>query len=264
MSSENDDRNVTGSDPIDNGGSLVPELSEFDALLNSAIANPVPDASMPAASNAKPTSATQSLEPARAVPFDFSDRPELSIPTSGPADWLALVLAVALPPVGLLASIVVRIVSYTRNGWTSRVARAATIVGVIMTLVAGGGLFVASSIAQSEAAEQARVAESVPLCAALNETPGVLDEPAFGWPNEVVALPATLDMMKAYQSHWAELATIAPSDQTSAARSIAVAAQTLVSAVESTKSIDRQRNLEQMTQITGQTGLNEWYSQYCS
>lgn len=239
-------------------------LSDFDAILGNSAGAQAPDAAAPREAGPSSAADPAALDAARAIPFDFSDRPQQSKPKAGPLDWASFVLAVVLPPVGLVLSVVVRIVSYSRRGWTSGVARAATVVGVVFTLVAGGAAFTLNTIAEEEAAEAARVAASVPLCSALAETPGVLEAPAFGWPVDVAALPATLELMKAYQLRWSELAAIAPSDQTSAVRSISVAAQTLVSSVETTKSIDRQRNLEQMTAITTQSGLIDWYSQYCS
>jgi hypothetical protein len=267
VSSENDDQTVgggSGGAQPDHETSGAPELSAFDALLISASSQPVPDDATSESGQSSPADSSDRGEPDRALPFDFSERPQQSTPKAGLSDWMSLVLAVVLPPLGLLASIVVRIVSYRSKGWTSKVARAATIVGVIMTLVAGGGLFAVNMIVEQEAAEQARVAASVPLCLALGETPGVLDEPAFGWPLEVAALPETLELMKSYQAQWTALSALAPVDQVSAVRSVAVAAQTLVSSVETTTSIDRQRNLEQMTKITRQAGLNSWHSNYCS
>jgi hypothetical protein len=133
-----------------------------------------------------------------------------------------------------------------------------------MTLFVGGVTFALNTVAESEAAEAQRVAASVPLCSALAETPGLLEQQAFGWPVEVTALPATLEAMKQYQLRWSELSAIAPTDQVAAVEGIAAAAQSLVSAVETTKSIDRQRNLGHMSEVARKSGLSDWQSQYCS
>ena len=202
-------------------------------------------------------------EPLRPSAFDFSDRPERERPRAGALDWASLALAFLVPPLGLILSIVTRILSNAKNGWTTGVARAATVIGIILTiaLVAGGIVFTA--IAQAEAADAAIVAESAAFCAALDETPGVLEQPAFGWPTDRTALPETTLAMQAYHDRWAALTEVAPAGVRPGVRSVANGAQSLITAVETTRTIDRQRNLEQMTTVTDASGIPAYVEKYC-
>jgi hypothetical protein len=46
-------------------------------------------------------------------------------------------------------------------------------------------------------------------------------------------------------------------------RSVANGAQSLITAVETTRTIDRQRNLEQMTTVTDASGIPAYVEKYC-
>jgi len=195
--------------------------------------------------------------------FDFSDRPERVAPHPERLDWAALGLAVVAPPVGLITSIVVRVLSQRRNGWTSTIARLATTVSVAMTVVFAVLVTIGINVAQSNAAWSAKLSASVPLCWELQSTPGILAQPGFGWPIDRTPLPETLAAMKAYQARWELLATKAPSFEKAPVGSIAEAAAVLVNQVESSNSIDRAANLSQISMITAQSGLVDWVAIYC-
>ncbi|MGV8970207.1 MAG: hypothetical protein ACOH1J_07140 [Microbacteriaceae bacterium] len=258
---------------------VIPEVSAFDALLRSgsheqdvprvrssargaAPAGEIPEGGELRGASSDALNGSGSLNTS-AAPFDFSDRPAQSTFKASALDWASLVFSVVLPPVGVALSVIARIISQRKTGWSSGVVRAATIVGVLMTLIAGGGLLAVQAITAQDEIAAARIVDSQPLCAELDETPGLLERPAFGWPVDVSALPATLEAMKAYHARWSGLADVAPKDQVASVRSVATAAQTLINAVETTKSIDRTRNLEQMSAIANQSGLAGWYRQYC-
>jgi hypothetical protein len=195
--------------------------------------------------------------------FDFSERPRRVRPHTGRLDWIALALAFVVPPVGLIGSVVLRILSYRKHGWTSGVTRIATVIGVILTAVLAVVITVNGNIAEANLAQAKKVSASVPLCWELQTTPGILDQPAFGWPIERTALPDTLIAMKDYQARWSLLADKAPSFEKAAVRSIADAATTVVNEVESSRSIDRTANLDRMTMITVQSALPQWFATYC-
>jgi hypothetical protein len=199
--------------------------------------------------------------------FDFSERPtRVRVHTTG-VDWATLVLAVIAPPVGLVASIAVRVFSYRKNGWTSGVARTATVVSVIMTALLAVVVTVGLNLAAADAAYAARASASAPLCGELQGTdgePGVLEQPGFGWPVERTAIPETLIAMKDYQARWTALAELAPPFETGAVRAVADAAGTLVNEVESSRTIDRAANLDRMSTITAQSTLPQWFADYCN
>lgn len=199
--------------------------------------------------------------------FDFSERPARVRAHTTVIDWATLVLAIIAPPVGFVASIVVRMLSYRKHGWTSRVTRTATVVAVIMTAVLAVVVAIGMNVATADAAQAARVSASAPLCVELQGVdgePGVLEQPGFGWPMERTAIPETLIAMKDYQARWTSLAELAPAFETSSVRAVADAAGTLVNQVETSQTIDRERNLAQISTITAQSTLPQWFATYCN
>ncbi|TBN56159.1 hypothetical protein EYE40_01415 [Glaciihabitans arcticus] len=228
---------------------VVQQLSAFDFLLRE--------------DDAASDSGERAVYAARPSAFDFSDRPEQVKPRATPLEWIALALAVLVPPLGLVLSIIAGFVSRAKRGWTTWVVRTATVLGVILTIAVIVGGVVLDAIGRSEAAEAKIVADSAPFCASLDTTPGILEAPAFGWPTEPTTIDETVVAMKAYQLRWKELADIAPAGISSGTRSIAFAAQSLVTAVESTKVIDRTGNLSHMKAITAAAGIPAWVARYC-
>jgi hypothetical protein len=199
--------------------------------------------------------------------FDFSERPRRVRAHTRWFDWSTLALAFIAPPVGFVASIVVRVLSYRKHGWTSGVTRTATVVSVIMTAVLAVVVTINLNLAAADAAQAARVSASAPLCAELqgiDGEPGVLDQPGFGWPVERTAIPETLSAMKDYQTRWMSFTEIAPSFETASVRAIADAAGTLVNQVETSQTINREGNLAQITTITAQSPLPQWFATYCN
>jgi hypothetical protein len=236
----------------------VRELSEFDRLIaerlrSRGVGEPEPDPLAPGHRDTAPQS------------VDFSSRPRRRRKPRGTAlDWVSLVLAVVVPPLGLLVNIVSRIVNFRRHGWTTTVAKVATVLSIVFTLVLGAGVFAYSVVAERGAAAAKVIADAQPLCSAIAETPGVLDIPAYGWPTEVATIPVTLEAMKAYQLRWQQLADVAPDSATANLQAIADQAQTLVVSVETSQAIDRNGNLATMAAVTGASGLPGWVDRHCS
>ena len=195
--------------------------------------------------------------------LDFSDRPPRVRPKTSVLEWIGLVLAVLAPPLGLIVTIVARIITRYRHHWTTTVAKAATVISIVLTLVLVAGAVVFSVLAEEQAAEDRVFASAQPLCDALATTPGILDTPAYGWPTEVAPLPQTLDAMRAYQARWVELVALAPEAAKANLSAIAEQAGILVTAVETTQAIDRQGNLSTMSTVTAASGLPAWVTTYC-
>jgi len=228
---------------------IEPAPSAFDFLLRSDAAAPVDD---------------DAGEPApRPAAFDFSDRPEREVPKASPLEWASLGLAVVLPPLGLVLSVVAGFIARRTHGWTTWVVKTATVVGAILTvvLIAGGVVFTA--IGNAEAADAKIVADSAAFCAALDETPGVLDQPGFGWPTERSAIPETIVGMQAYLDRWTSLTDVAPAGVRPGVRSVANAAQSLLTAVQTTQVIDRERNLSDINSVTSASGITQYVAKYC-
>ncbi len=135
------------------------------------------------------------------------------------------------------------------------------IVIVLVVLAIGGAAFTAWSFVQSSEA-QVKTA-SAPFCAKLAETPGVLDQPGFGWPTDAADLPTTLEEMRAYQASWKALAAVAPPTIKADVAGVATAAGTIADGVETSKSIDRPASLARITSVTSRTVVPAWVDKYC-
>lgn len=195
--------------------------------------------------------------------LDFSDRPQRTKPKASVLEWIGLVLAVVVPPLGLLVTIVARIVARSIHHWTTTVAKVATVVSIVLTVVLAGGAVAYSIVADKEAAQAQVLADAQPLCDGLAATPGVLDLPAYGWPIDVAPLATTLESMKAYQAHWNGLTALAPEAAKANVGAVAGQAGILVTAVETTSAIDRAGNLAKMKAVTDVSGLPDWVAKYC-
>jgi hypothetical protein len=195
--------------------------------------------------------------------LDFSDGPVRARRKATAAEWIGLVLAVIAPPLGLVVTIVARIVVYRRHGWTTAVARAATVISIVLTVLLAAGAAVYAVVSENAAAEARVVAAAQPLCDGLAATPGVLELEAYGWPTEIAPIADTLAAMKLYQEHWQQLAAIAPASAKAGTTAIADQATILVTSVESTQVIDRTANLAAMTAVTDASGLPQYAAAYC-
>jgi len=232
----------------------VREPSEFDRLIADRLRSRGVEQSDPHAPGHR-DSAPQSL--------DFPTRPRRRKPRGTVLDWISLVLAVVAPPLGLLLNIVSRVTTRRRHGWTTTVAKVATVLSIVFTLLLGAGAFAYSVVAERDAAAAQVIADAQPLCAEIATTPGVLDSAAYGWPTEVAAIPLTLEAMRAYQLRWQQLADLAPDSARTNLQAIADQAQTLVVSVESSHAIDRNGNLATMSSVTGASGLPGWVERHC-
>jgi hypothetical protein len=195
--------------------------------------------------------------------FDFPARPPRVVPRTSALEWIGLAFAVIAPPVGLLVTVVARIITRHRHHWTTTVAKAATVISVLLTVLLGVGAAVHFAVANRDAAAAQVVAEAQPLCDGLAATPGVLELEAYGWPTEVAPLAVTLDAMKVYQAKWQQLADLAPASTKAGTSAVAEQAAMLVTAVETTRAIDRAGNLAAMRAVTDASGLPQFAATYC-
>jgi hypothetical protein len=136
------------------------------------------------------------------------------------------------------------------------------VVTLLAVLVLGGGVFAGLTLVQ-QSEEQVK-ADSAQFCAAIAETPGVLEQPGFGWPTDGADLPATLELMKGYQARWESIAATAPPTIQTDVDAVAKAAGIITTGIETSKSIDRPATLATMQGVTSATDLPAWADKYCS
>ncbi len=140
----------------------------------------------------------------------------------------------------------------------SRSIAVPAIITVVVLAVIGGGAFTGWKLVSDS--EAAVTADSAALCADIASTPGVLDQPGFGWPIDGTD-PIT--DMKAYQERWAALAAKSQPTIRPQVAAVANSAATLIEGFEVSKSIDRQGSLAKITEVTSRSTLPAWVAKYC-
>ena len=130
----------------------------------------------------------------------------------------------------------------------------------VVVVVVGAGFTWLSLVQASEAQVKA---DSSAMCSDLAATPGVLDQPAFGWPTDGANLSETLTSMKAYRDRWNSLAASAAPTIKPDVTAVASAAKAIVEGIAASKTIDRPGTLAQMQSVTSATAIVSWVDKYC-
>jgi hypothetical protein len=178
-------------------------------------------------------------------------------------DRVSLVLAIIAPPIGLVTSVVARVLSRRANGWTTRVARSATAVSLILTIALGAGGLVYQELARQAGARARLVAHSEPLCAMIAEHPGILDDSTFGWPALGPTIPASLVLMTEYEKRWQDLIDSAPAGVRPSVVEVANAAKAIVDGITTSRFIDGAGNTAQMRSVVARSTIPAWATDYC-
>lgn len=135
------------------------------------------------------------------------------------------------------------------------------VIAVIVALVGGAGFTGWYLVTSSEDEVKA---DSAQLCASLAETPGVLEQPGFGWPTGGEDLETTLKLMKDYKKRWQQIGKTAPPTIKPDVVAVASSARIIIEGIEASKSIDRNATLAQMDAVTSKTAIVAWVDKYCS
>jgi hypothetical protein len=184
--------------------------------------------------------------------------------STGILDWVALALAILVAPVGILVAIAALVVSSRKNGWTSSVAKAAVAVGVVVSVVLAGGIFLLANVQQQQAAHDAIVASSKQYCAQVQSTPGMLQNPTYDWPSDQSTIAASILAMQKYERTWTSLAQSAPAGIKAGTEGIATAAKSIIANVSSSRVLDDGSNVPLIQQAVSNSGISAWVSAYCN
>ncbi len=178
-------------------------------------------------------------------------------------DWIALGLAIVLPPLGLLAGLVAVVAGSRSRGWASEVAKAATAIAIVLSIVTAGGLVAIVGASDVDAQFDGTVASSREFCGVLDTAPGILASSTFKWPAPGATVTDSIEIMVAYEAFWLELETAAPEGIAGEAAAVAAAARSIITAVESSRIIDRDDDLEVMASVAAGSRIPGWAKQYC-
>ena len=148
-----------------------------------------------------------------------------------------------------------------RSARVARVDSRSLAVPLIVTLASlalvGGAAYAGYTVVNNSELEVK--ADSAQFCARLAETPGVLNQPGFGWTTP----DNYLDAMTDYQARWAAIAAVAPPTIKPDVQRVADAATVLIDGVVASKTIDRPATLTKMDSVTSKTAIPAWAAKYC-
>lgn len=182
---------------------------------------------------------------------------------NGPLDWVAFILAFIAPPLGIIAGIVAIVVGTQTKGFATGIAKAAIAIGVVLSIILTVGLIVVGKLNSEQAAHDAVVASSRPYCAKLQSNPATLASDTYGWPSPGTTIPTSITSIQAYVTYWTDLKAIAPKGIKDGTGQIASAAQSILTSVQKTQTLDDASNVSDMEDAVASSGVPDWVSEYC-
>jgi hypothetical protein len=210
-----------------------------------------------------PAAAVRPLPMSGAASLGLQRRASRRRSASGPLDWIAFVLAIIAPPLGLVMGIITIVVGLRVRGYAVALAKAAVAIAAVLTLALSVAFVVVTKIDHDTAAHDAILASSRPFCAKLRSNPATLASDTFGWPAPADTIPDSVPAMQAYQSYWTALAKIAPSGIEADTERVASAAKSIISSVQSTQTLNDSANIAQMQNVVAASKIPAWDSEYC-
>jgi hypothetical protein len=205
------------------------------------------------------------------VPPAPVDAPAHGFSVAGPAveasratvlEWLAIVLAIVVAPVGLVLAIIAVVRSSSARGYVSSMARASVVLGVVFSLIGAGGAVALTLVGAHAGSEAAIRASSDDLCAGLEERPGILDDAAFGWP-ALGGIPEYKAEVAAYVQWWQALEAAAPSQAKADVAAIVAAAESAANRMSVSRVVDHGRDRAEMEVAASASLLPGFVAEYC-
>ncbi len=192
---------------------------------------------------------------------DYEEPPDLDRTTVG--EKVVFALAFLLPPVGLIGSIVAATQSARRRGWVHGFVRAGLVISVVTTIAAGiAGAFGYKAL-EDQQRRDSLVAASIQFCSTIAEQPDMIAPPAFGFPGPGASIPETLDGIQAYIDRWDALAAVSPSGIRPDVTRVADAARDIHETIETTRLVNNEQNVANMTNVAESTRIPAWEAEYC-
>jgi hypothetical protein len=263
----------------------VPPPDSVSAATSSPVADPIPPRTAPPSVVVAETALPPTAAPA---PSDFSllltttapaaastgassrfgggtaagpDEPDIGRSTVG--EKLTLLLAILVPPLGLLAAIVGAILSARRRGWVIGLLRAAIAIGVALSVVAAIGGYIGLTAWQQQQAHDRTAAASAVFCSTLQADPTMIQSPTFGWPAVAGTITDSLAAMQAYADKWTKLATASPDGIRPEVTEVGTAARQIIASVTVGRTVDDASNVSVMTATASASSVPAWYAEYC-
>lgn len=226
------------------------------------VAAPVSTA-VDACPRAEPTEVHRAKDDPSGVAFEFGLQSSRVAPRTTALEWMSLLFAVVVPPLGFVLSMLARGLAFRARRWTTPIGKVATVLSIIFTIVAGFAYFVYADFAQRADARSALVTQSGPLCQLASDNPGIMQSPTFGWPAPVGTLTETIEAMHVFEQRWIELSETAPAAVKADVAAVAAAATTFATETEASRVLNDGSNVERMTLIVSASSVPAWVAEYC-
>lgn len=250
----------------------VPAVAENPPAVSIAPVSTAP--STPSSSTAAPldfgamltgsAASAGSALPARPFGIDRGPSDEPNVGKSTVGEKIILLLAVLLPPIGLIAAIVAAIGSARRRGWVIGMLRAAVAIGLVLSVIAAIGGFIGYTQLLLQDAHQQRVAASAAFCYTIKANPTMKQLPTFGWPVVAASIPDSLTSMQAYEDRWTKLVRLSPDEIRPEVQKIATEAKHIIDGVTVARTVDDSTNIRAMSVAASASGVPGWYTEFCS
>jgi hypothetical protein len=191
----------------------------------------------------------------------YEDPPDLDRTTVG--EKVVFVLAFLIPPAGLIGSIVAAAQSARRRGWVHPFVRAGLVISIVTTIIVGIAGAYGYKVLEDQRRHDALAAASTQFCATIAEQPGMIDPPTFGFPGPGASIPETIEGIQAYIDRWDALASVSPSGIRPDVTRVADAARDILETIETTRLVNNEQNIANMTQVAESTRIPTWQAEYC-
>lgn len=192
---------------------------------------------------------------------EWEEPPDLDRTTLG--ERIAFALAFLVPPAGLIASIVAAVQSSRVRGWVHRFVRAALVISVIMTVVAGFAGAYLYKVVDDARKHDALAAASTQFCATIAEHPDMISPPSFGFPGPGASIPDTITAIQEYVDRWDALTAVSPSGIRPDVKRVADAARGILETVTQSRLVDNEGNVAVMSSVAQNTNVVGWAEEYC-
>jgi hypothetical protein len=192
---------------------------------------------------------------------EWDESPDLDRTTTG--ERIAFVLAFLVPPAGLITSIVAAVQSSRERGWVHGFVRAALVISLVMTVVAGfAGAFFYKQLEDARK-HDALVASSTQFCATIADRPEMIEPPAFGFPAPAATIADTLAAIQEYVDRWNALAAVSPSGIRPDVSRVADSASGILDTISDTRIVNNDENVAVMSSVAESTNIVGWAETYC-
>lgn len=251
---------VPAAPPAAAPAASAPQLAPSDPIAPSA-----PPGALDFAVLLAPSTDADRIPGSRAPLFGGGEeQPEdADIARSTVGERIALVLAILLPPIGLIVAIIGSIRSVNRRGWVVGVLRAALAIGIVLSVIVTIGGYLGYSVLRQQQLHDRTAASSAAFCSMIAADPTMIQAPDFGWPAVAATIPDSLAAMQAYEDKWTKLMKVSPAGIRPEVQKIATVAKQIIGSVTVARTVDDASNTSLMTAAAAASAVPAWDAEYC-